>query len=117
MVNWLYYWHPSLFEITGVALVTVIVLTAWGMMITITRRWRHPSMRLVPVGARRIIYLEILPNLYDPSLRSESCSRNQILARPEGFEPPAYGFEVRRSIRAELWAREGRVYHGPGACP
>jgi hypothetical protein len=29
-----------------------------------------------------------------------------LLVRPAGFEPAAYGFVVRRSIRAELRARE-----------
>ena len=28
-----------------------------------------------------------------------TCNPLILLARPEGFEPPAYGFEVRRSIQ------------------
>jgi hypothetical protein len=35
------------------------------------------------------------PSLYPAELRA----RLNLLARPEGFEPPAYGFEVRRSIQ------------------
>ena len=28
-----------------------------------------------------------------------ACKPLILMARPEGFEPPAYGFEVRRSIQ------------------
>ena len=34
------------------------------------------------------------PTLYPAELRA-----HEILARPEGFEPPTYGFEARRSIQ------------------
>ena len=34
----------------------------------------------------------------------QKCNPLNLLVRPAGFEPAAYGFVVRRSIRAELRA-------------
>ena len=46
----------------------------------------------------------VLKPTHKKGLQLETCKPLKLLVRQAGFEPAAYGFVVRRSIRAELLA-------------
>ena len=47
------------------------------------------------------MFLDSRPDIVDVvfSRKGHSCAPNEKMARPEGLEPPTYGFEARRSIQ------------------
>ena len=56
-------------------------------------------------GHQHTILLAIKPKqAHKKGLQTEICKPLKFMVRQAGFEPAAYGFVVRRSIRAELLA-------------